>query len=42
MTLEGQIVPAVAQLDGPGLTLRFAEPVTIAAGQALSVEGQTS
>jgi len=40
--LEGQIVPAVAQLDGAGITLRFAEPVTIAAGQALSVEGQTS
>jgi uncharacterized protein (DUF608 family) len=42
VTLEGQIVPAAAQLDGAGLTLRFAEPVTIAAGQALSIEGPTS
>jgi non-lysosomal glucosylceramidase len=39
--LEGQIVSAAAELDGAGLTLRFAEPVTIMAGQTLSVEGPT-
>jgi non-lysosomal glucosylceramidase len=40
--LEGHSVPAATQLDDTTLTLRFAEPVTVAAGQALSVEGQTS
>jgi hypothetical protein len=39
VALEGQTVPAAAEPDGAGLTLRFAEPVTIVAGQALSVEG---
>jgi hypothetical protein len=39
--LEGQTVPAAVDVDSAGLTLRFAESVTIAAGQALSVEGPT-
>jgi hypothetical protein len=39
--LEGQTVPAAVDVDSAGLTLRFAESVTIAAGQALSVEGRT-
>jgi non-lysosomal glucosylceramidase len=42
VTVGGQVVPAVAEMDGAGLTLRFAQSVTIAADQALSVEGRTS
>jgi hypothetical protein len=39
VALEGQTVPAAAEPHGAGLILRFAEPVTIAAGQSLSVQG---
>lgn len=40
VTVEGRFVPAAVEPDGAALTLRFAEPVSIAAGQALSVEGR--
>jgi hypothetical protein len=39
VAVEGQTVPAAAEPHGAGLTLRFAQPVTVVAGQALSVEG---
>lgn len=38
--VEGQAVPASAEWGNASLTLRFAEPITVAAGQALSVEGR--
>jgi hypothetical protein len=41
LTLEGRSLPAAIQANGAGLDVRFAEPVTILAGQALSVEGST-
>jgi non-lysosomal glucosylceramidase len=41
VTLEGKVVPAAADLGDAVLTLRFAEPATIAAGQTLSVEGSS-
>jgi len=39
VALEGQTVPAAAEPHGARLTLRFAQPVTVVAGEALSVEG---
>jgi hypothetical protein len=39
--VESQALPAAIEMEGAALTLRFAEPVTIAAGRALSVEGRT-
>ena len=38
--VERHVVPAAIDVDSAALTLRFAEPVTIEAGQALSVEGR--
>jgi non-lysosomal glucosylceramidase len=39
--LEGQPVPATVELDGAALTIRFAEPIIVSAGQTLSAEGPT-
>jgi len=37
---DSQALPAAVELEGSALTLRFAEPMTIQAGQALSIEGR--
>jgi hypothetical protein len=38
--VEGEVVAATAELKDGTLTLRFAQPLTVAAGQALSVGGR--